>query len=193
MKSETAYKSALYSHPSTSSGFWDGLAVDRQVHSARELSDYWIREFLLSDFRTTGAAGTRRIAVALRDAVRNAPSVSTKEELISAVHLLRGRAGKSISGSGLVGELGLSDEAAATLQKSFGREELYQDRFRLDPQELARHVPFRSVELDTGALLMGEEASFENIFKREMLNVAETWVRYSTEGTIVDHRLRKNK
>jgi hypothetical protein len=35
-----------------------------------QLSNYWIAEFLNSDFRTTSAAGTRRLAVALRAAAK---------------------------------------------------------------------------------------------------------------------------
>lgn len=193
MKSATAYKSALYADSSLTSGFRDGWAIDRQINSSRELSTYWIREFLLSDFRTTGPAGTRRVATALRDAVRRAPSLDVKEELISVVRLLRGQAGRSVSGRSIVEQFGLSQEAATSLRESFGREELYEDRFRLSRDELDRHLPFRSVELDTGAILTGDEATFDDVFQKQVLCVADNRVRYSTDGRVIDQKLRKSK
>jgi hypothetical protein len=65
-------------------GFWSGRAIDQQLNPlSGEPSNYWISDFLLSDFTTTPPAGTRRLAIALRDAARKAP-LSIKQELIAA-------------------------------------------------------------------------------------------------------------
>ena len=79
MKSATAYKAAAYQHASLQHGFWSGRAVDKQINSdVTQLSNYWIFEFLDSDFRTTAAAGTKRLAVALRDAARKSDLIAVK-------------------------------------------------------------------------------------------------------------------
>jgi hypothetical protein len=55
MKSAKSYKAALYSGKSFTKDFWRGQAADKQVNSAESvIADYWIREFLLSDFLTPG-------------------------------------------------------------------------------------------------------------------------------------------
>jgi hypothetical protein len=72
MKRATAYKAVAYQDSSLKNGLWLGRAVDKQINNrVAQLSNYWITEFLDSDLRTTAAAGTRRLAIALRDAARN--------------------------------------------------------------------------------------------------------------------------
>lgn len=78
MKSAKAYKSAIYVSDSLVGGFWDGRAVDRQITGSREISDYWIIDFLASALRTTGPAGTKRMAIALREATRAAEGLGTR-------------------------------------------------------------------------------------------------------------------
>jgi len=64
MKSAHSYKAALYQDESFNTGFWQGRVVDRQVADpVVRVSEYWIKGFLDSDFRTTPAAGTRRLPV----------------------------------------------------------------------------------------------------------------------------------
>jgi hypothetical protein len=59
MKNAHSYKASAYSGSSFDAHFWEGAAVDRQIaNSIRELSNYWIKDFLLSDFKTTPAEGT---------------------------------------------------------------------------------------------------------------------------------------
>jgi hypothetical protein len=77
MKRATTYKAAAYQDASLRAGLWLGRAVDKQINSDMvQLSNYWIAEFLDSDFRTTAAAGTKRLAVALRDAARKSGECS---------------------------------------------------------------------------------------------------------------------
>ncbi len=53
--------------------------VDRQINAgSKAMADYWISDFLLSEFATTPAAGTKRLATALRDAIAATPSVAVK-------------------------------------------------------------------------------------------------------------------
>ena len=51
MRSATSYKAALYRGTSLDGDFWDGKAVDKQINSGiLTISNYWIKEFLSSDF-----------------------------------------------------------------------------------------------------------------------------------------------
>jgi hypothetical protein len=64
MKNKASYKAVAYQDRSLLGGFWSGRAVDKQLNSlGGQLSDYWIADFLLSEFSVTPAAGTRRFAL----------------------------------------------------------------------------------------------------------------------------------
>lgn len=193
MKSAKAYKSALYSSDSLARGFWDGSAVDRQISGPRELSDYWIREFLASELRTTGAAGTRRLALALRDAIKKTDRLSLRHELISAAGLLRGQDGRRRSARHLVERLGLTPEATELLQSAFPRADLMDEIFQFDSDEFQRNAPYRAVELDNGGVLIAQDAQFGDVFRYEVVDASKDRVRYVTEGRVVNESLRKNK
>jgi len=72
-----------------------------------------------------------------------------------------------------------------------GRAELMDERFELSADEFALVAPYRSVELDNGAMLLAETTNFGTVF--DVRKVAEGRTRYSTEGQVVSERLRKQK
>lgn len=193
LRDARAYKSALFTTDSLAHGFWDGRAVDRQISGPRELSQYWISDFLQAELRTTGPAGTKRLAVALRSAIQRTADVEIRRELMSVADLVRTRHGRNVSAARIVRNLGMSEPAASLLRAAFPSPELMDETFRFDRDEFDRHVAFRVVELDNGGVLIAEAARFGEVFKREPLRVAEDRVRYTTEGKVVDDRLRKNK
>jgi hypothetical protein len=191
MKSAKAYKSALYMGAATDGGFWDGRAVDKQINNVRELSNYWISEFLDSELRTTGPAGTKRLAIALRQAIRSTNDANVRRELLAAAELLRGQHGRRVSPERVARNLRLSPASVAAITDALPRSELFSETFQFDREEFDRHVFYRSVELDNGAFLIGENAEFDTIFQKQPLQVAEDRVRYTTEGRIVKEQLRK--
>jgi hypothetical protein len=193
MKSSKTYKSAFYSAESPSEAFWEGRAVDLQISGPRELSDYWIRDFLGSDLRTTGQAGTMRLAVALRDSIRTADDPNVKQELLSAAHLLPSRDGQRRSARSLVEHLGLSEAATKALESSFIHPALMNDVFEFDRQEFQRNAPYRAIELDNGALLVGDNSRFDTIFQQQILSPNERRMRFITEGRVVEETIRKTK
>jgi len=193
MKSAKAYKSALYSSDAPEHGYWDGRAVDLQIKGPRELSDYWIREFLLSELRTTGPAGTKRLAVAVRSAIHSAHDLAVKHELISAANLMRGQEGRRQSARQLFQQLGLSGAATGALQAAFPRADLLDEVFEFDRAEFERNAPYRAVGLDNGAMLIAEDARFNEVFEQQPAGEAGGQVRYVTQGRVVDEQLRKTR
>jgi hypothetical protein len=193
MKRATSYKAAVYRDHSLTSGFWEGKVVDKQINSGTiSVSNYWIAEFLASDFRTTSAQGSRRLADAFRNATANTKDVEVKSELIAALRLTRGQSGKSVSISGLMDQFNLSD-GARTLIKDEVQDHLLKEKFRLDVAELDKHAPMHSIELDNGAVLTAATQNFDDVFRREKLKSrdGEQRIRISTEGRVVNERLRK--
>ncbi|HEX7047423.1 MAG TPA: hypothetical protein VF275_07615 [Gammaproteobacteria bacterium] len=194
MKSATSYKAALYSGRSLRDDFWDGQAVDKQVNNNLvSISDYWIRDFLLSDFRTTSAAGTKRLALCLRNAVKSATSMEVKEEIASAVKLSRNMAGRSTSIRDFVNHFGLSDDSRALIVSSLKNETLFGERFRFSREEFDKHIAFQSVELDNGGILTAEASKFDQVFQQEAVAENAGEFRFTTEGSIVNRRYKSTK
>ena len=130
MKNAHAYKSVVYAGPLNQSAFWNGKAVDKQINSSKELSNYWISDFLDSELSTTGAAGTKRLAVAFRLALRKADDPEVRSELMAAVQLARGESGRTTSVQRLAERFNLSEEAVDLLREGF-RPELFRRRSAL--------------------------------------------------------------
>ena len=198
MKNAKAYKSAVYETKTRSAGLQEGRAIDRQLSGPREISQYWIGEFLASELRTTGPFGSRRLADALRTAVNGTESHPLKQELVSAARLLRNQHGRVRSARAFLSRIGMSEDGMAAVERAFVRPELMDQSFRFDAGEFGQHISYRMVELDTGAILMAEDTRFDDVFRSETVVAENTvrhrdLVRYSTEGEVVDQRYRKRK
>jgi hypothetical protein len=111
MKSKHSYKAVIYRDASLRTDFWTGRAFDKQINTlSGESSDYWIADFLQSDFRLTPAAGTRRLATTLRAAAKKA-DLDVKTEIIAATRLAGGLKGQRISIVDFADRFGLSAAA----------------------------------------------------------------------------------
>ena len=193
MKSRTAYKAAVYRHGSLVAGFWSGHAVDKQLNAPNyQVAHYWIHEFLASDFKTTPKAGTKRFAVAMREATRDAP-IEVQRELIGLRLLAGGLSGQSVSIQGVMEDYGLSQEARRAITAQLAHEGLITDQFVLDYEELERHAPFTSVELNTGGVLLAPSDKFNEVFRREAIDEASNRYQFVAEGEVVDERVRGRK
>jgi hypothetical protein len=192
MKSATSYKAAVYSGRSYDQDFWKGKVGDKQVNSAEiDIAGYWIRDFLKSDFLTPGEAGTRRFALAVREAMNRSGDSKTKEEIAALCRLLPGVKGRVMSAKGILAQFQVSSETQHRIKKGFNRESLFDERFRFMPDELSKFLAFKTVEINNGGMLTAPTADFDTVFTREIVNSSKDIVRFSTQGTVVDQRFRR--
>jgi hypothetical protein len=193
MKNKTSYKAALYQDVSLQGGFWTGRAIDKQINGrGDQLSDYWITDFLLSEFATTPAAGSRRLGKALREAVAKVP-IEIKEELISAGRLASGLAGQPISINGFADRFGLSESAKEALVSGLKSPRTADEQFMLDVAEFRNHIAYQSVEMDNGALLTASFVDFEDVFEKRYLDETRGNVEFTTRGRIVNEKLKTQR
>ncbi len=189
MRSAFSYKAAVYQHASLER-FWDGRAVDKQI-SSRSLPtpEYWIHGFLLSDFRTTSAQGTRRLAVALKKAISSVDNLELKQELVAAATLARGMAGQPTSVTGFCDRYNLSAPARAAITAHLPNVAVAAQQFTLDVAVFDEEVAYRTVQLDTGVLIAASASEFDELVDREELADGEE--RFSVTGHIINERLRR--
>ena len=189
MRNKESYKAAVYRDRSLQAGFWRGKATDRQLNSrAKEVSNYWILDFLASQLTVTSAAGSRRLAVAMSRAAKKA-NLEVKQEINAAALLARGLAGQTISITELFDRYNLSQEARIGITSELPRPVLSEERFELSAPVFERIHAFRSIELSNGGILTAPTSRFDDVFLR-MASDHEEVTRFVTEGRIVNERLR---
>ena len=194
MKSATSYKAAVYCGTSTKGDFWDGRAIDKQInHELLAISNYWIKDFLASDFRATSAQGTKRMATVIIAATKNADGVTVKHELIAAAQLARGLKGKTTSINDFCKRFALSAAAKKAVTDQCPNDAVRTERFRFSITEFEKHIAIRSVELDSGAILMAPADEFDKVFTKDMVNKTTGEERYVTQGKVVDEKLKRSR
>lgn len=190
IKRLSSYKALSIEHQTPKDGFWKGVATDRQAsQSGEHISEYWLKEFLNADFSETAAAGTRRLARALKDAVKANPSLSVKTEIAHASSLAPAAlAGKSLTISEFCDHFGLSPAARDTIKNHLSKPSLFGKAFQFDPNEFRTVAPYRTVELNTGAILTAPSDSFEKVFES---HIDGDTIEFRTRGRVSDQRLAR--
>ncbi len=190
LKSAYSYKAATYIATGKPDQLWTGHAVDRQINAGNKaVADYWISDFLLSEFATTAAAGTKRLAVALRQAITSSTNVQIKQEITAAAHLAGNLPNRALTIADFCDRFHFSDQTKQ-LVLSKVKPQLANERFRFDAQEFAKHLAYKQVELDNGAVLTAPADRFEQVFHETRSRDEHTFI---TSGAVVDQRFKRRK
>lgn len=193
MRSSKSYKAVTYNATSLSAGLWSGKAVDKQINNPlQDISNYWIRDFLDSNLKVTGAAGTMRLAKVLRQVSTSTSPLSLKAEIRAAAVLAAGLKGQKLSAEDFIKKFSLSNDAAVEIRSRMNPEML-KEKFSFDTAEFTKHIGLRSVALDTGAVLTADSQSFEKVFKKQAVQGSPREFVFTTQGQIVDEYLSKVK
>jgi hypothetical protein len=144
MKNKASYKAVAYRGTSLQAGFWKGRAIDKQINSpAGEVSNYWIADFLASKLTLTAAAGTKRLATALRNAAKKS-DINVKQEITAAATLVTGLAGQNLTVEEFGDRFGFSQDAKAAIASELKTPRLAQERFQFDLSiRIQLRPPFR--------------------------------------------------
>ena len=190
LKSSHSYKAAMYSSAS-SSDFWTGFAVDKQInHGLKSIADYWITDFLASDFKTTSAAGTKRLANALKNAISSSNNMVIKHESASCVQLANNMPSKATTIEDFCSHFNLSPETKDLVCKQVMPSRLLNEKFKFDKSEFNKQISYKLVELDNGAMLSALVEKFDKCFDQSK---NEGSITFTTTGNIVEEKLRKTK
>jgi hypothetical protein len=191
LRSVGSYKAVLYKDAVTDRGFWTAKAVDRQINSSEtEVSRYWITDFLDSDFKTTSATGTRVLAVAMRNAAKATENLDIKREITAAATLGAGLHDQVMTANDFIARLGISQAAREAITGQMRHQGLLTEQFRFSAEEFNRQLPYKSVELHSGAILTAAAADFDQVFTHGEPNDAGQ-VTYSATGRVVSEKLEK--
>lgn len=191
IKKFSAYKALLIEHSNPSAGFWSGIATDRQAGGYGEnISDYWINGFLNADFSETPSQGTKRLVMALRDVAKKNPNLEVKTEIASAItSAARIFKDKVISIDSFCEHFRFSESTKGSLKSHLSKASLYTKTFKFDNNEFKKRAPYRTLEIDNGAILTAPSDNFEEVFSQSQIN--DEKVEYTTIGRVKDHRIAR--
>jgi hypothetical protein len=189
MKNKSTYKAVMYRDSSLKAGFWEGKAIDKQTNPAGESADYWIADFLLSDFSVTPKQGTSRLATAFRDAMKTA-NTAVKQEIVSAATLAASLPRQSISINDFIRRFNLSPTASDSIKQQLKNPRLADERFYFSAPDFTNVLAYRSMELNNGATLTAPSTQFDDVFQKEVVDKQKNEVRFTTQGTIVDDKFK---
>ncbi len=192
LKNAFAYKSAFFKTEDIAADFPGGRTMDRQARNTGKPAKYWVQEFLQSELLTTDASGTQFLAKALDEAVKSEKDGRLKQELLSATTLIRGFDGFTQSTESMLTTLPLTEPAVQAITARFSRPESMRDVFRFNAAEYDKHIRYQTVELDNGATLTAVNGDFSEVFQEEIVS-DDGRVRFTTEGNILDRRIRRVK
>ncbi|HET6537391.1 MAG TPA: hypothetical protein VFG34_04670 [Sphingopyxis sp.] len=182
------YKSIRLEAVNPAVEFWTGMVTDLQAGGGAEnISEYWIKDFLTADFTETPTAGTRRLANALKAAAKKS-NATIKTEIAAAVSLASNLfAKKVVSIDDFCKQVGFSKATIDAVVSEVKKSSLASKQFIFSASDFRNVLPYRTVEMNSGAILTAPSGRFEEVFSvRDMgLGVKE----YSTEGRIRDERV----
>lgn len=187
----TAYKALMLDHQNPSAGFWSGMATDRQAGGeAENISNYWITDFLSADFSETPAAGTRRLADALKGAIKKNPNIQVKTEIAAAISLAPTVfSNKATSIDEFCDHFGFSQSTRQSIVNELSKPSLSSKQFVFSNSEFKEKLPYRTVELENGAILTAPSGKFDQVFEVRKKDGGK--IEYATEGRIADQRVEK--
>lgn len=82
----------------------------------------------------------------------------------------------------------------ALIDRKMPAADLANEQFAFSSEEFDKHLRYRAVELDNGAVLMAEADRFDDVFSREELDgQGRGMERFWTEGRVEDERVRQTK
>jgi hypothetical protein len=191
LKSAYSYKAATYLFDGKPNQLWKGHVVDKQInHGSKAVADYWIVDFLRSEFSTTAAQGTRRLAKAIKSAIQATSDIEIKAQLTSAAQLATNLPKKAMTISDFCDSFHLSEPAKQAIIANVNPPRLVHEKFRFDVTEFSKHLAYRQVELDTGAVMTAPAEKFDDCFKATKHKEETVFV---ASGHVVDEKLKSTK
>lgn len=187
----SAYKALLLESGSPPDDFWKGTATDRQAGGdAEHISNYWIKDFLQAEFADTPKAGTRRLADALKHAMRSHPSMDVKSQIASAVTLAPNKFdGKMTSIRRFCKDIGFDKNTTDTIVNTLSKPSLAEKEFKFSAKDFKKKLPVRTIEMENGAIMSAPTPKFNSIFK--LVKKTGDIVEYRVKGVVADERLQK--
>jgi hypothetical protein len=181
LKNSRKYKAVYYQ--STLDDFWSGYAVDKQINdnNVKEISNYWVKDFLQSELKLNSLRGSEILAKAVRKTITETRDEQVKEELISVTPLVKNINSQALSFRSFFDKMNLSEKTKKeVLSKIDNSANLSGITFQFNSDIFSENCNYLIKILDTGAIAMAPAAIFPTVWNEEVSEDGK--MKYSTEG-----------
>ncbi|MDA9490425.1 hypothetical protein XI08_15290 [Bradyrhizobium sp. CCBAU 11361] len=132
---------------------------------------------------------TSRLATTLQDAIKTA-DIAVKQEIVAAATLARTLPRISMSINEFANRFNLSAAARESVSQQLRNPHLAEERFLFSASDFASIMAYRSMELDNGATLTAPSAEFDQVFRQVAIDGSAHRVRFTTQGTVINDKLK---
>ncbi len=182
LRNSQKYKAVYYL---SSDAYWVGYAIDKQINDSygkiKEISDYWIRDFLKSELKLNSKRGSALLAKAVRRTISETPKENVKTELISIAPMIKNMNLRVLTMDNFFSQLNLSEETKKEVLSKIENKELFNITFQFDSSEYENNCNYLIKIMDSGAGIMAPAADFDKLWQMEMI-ADDGRAKYITEG-----------
>jgi hypothetical protein len=187
LKNSRKYKAVYYQ--SILDDYWSGYAVDKQINdnTLKEISDYWVKDFLQSELKLNSKRGSQMLAKAVRKTITETTDNNVKEELIGVTPLLKNINARVVSFKSFFDKMNLSEKSKKEVLSKIDTPNLYGVTFKFDSDIFAENCNYLINILDTGAVIMAPAVDYSTLWQEEVADSGN--YKYSTEGKKVKTKM----
>lgn len=189
-KKSRYYKLAVYEDIFSERSFWKGFAIDKQKNSgsSKEISDYWIKDFLLCDLAVNSIQGTKSFSKVIRSILRKTDLIEEKEMIISGILSLKNRSEQYISVESFC-DTYLNEELKAKIRTALNDNYTFQSIFKVDSETYKQELGSKVTTLNTGVIVSAPTFLYDEYVKEEELEDGR--MKLTVEGIVEDKKLNK--
>lgn len=186
------YKAAVFEDVVNVRSFWCGYAIDKQIMttSSKEISSYWITDFLQARSAITNTQGTMHLAKVMRTFLHKNDDLAEKEQVISALLGLKHRKTQPVSLETICNNY-LSPELSAKIKTIVADDYYFSSFFSVDDDIYRKELGNLVLELSNGLNIIAPTFKYKEYIKEEHLPSGDTQI--SVVGTLKDKKIAKEK
>jgi len=187
LKNSRKYKAVYYQK--TMDDFWSGYAVDKQINdnNYKELSNYWIKDFLQSELKWNTLRGSEILAKVVKQTIDETKNENVKDELISATSLVKNVNTKVLTIKSFFDKMNLSNQTKNEVLSKIKPHELCELSFKFNSEIFSKNCSYLFKILDNGAIAVAHAVDFQKVWKEDVAENGK--VRYSTIGKKIKSKL----
>jgi len=162
-RKSTYFKAAMFEGSPAEDSFWKGKIEDKQAkHRIKEVSEFWILNFLNAAPALTDARGTKILSKGFRETIKKIDSVEKKSGLIDAVNVIKSQSGNNISIRECANRY-MAEDVRDIFIKCAGGKAIADAIFKIDRDVLSKELKIKSVTLDNLFTVRGPLEEFDNV------------------------------
>jgi hypothetical protein len=191
-KKTREYKSVLFEDVISNRSFWTGFAVDKQssADGVRDLSDYWVEDFLTAKSVINDIQGTVYLARTLKNLIKSIEDVDQQQAIIDSIITIHSRGDGDISINEYANSY-LPLELREIIKKEVNDDHYFNSRFTIDTETFNTQLGYKTVILQNGVRIFIPTFDQTNMVIEEQLDDLRT--KFTVVDRVIERKLNKKQ